>query len=260
MTSNENNKETIEFFERNNYFGYDKQRIKFFMQGEMPLIDKNGDFVLNKKGNIQLASDGNGSIYTAMKQNKILEDMESKNIEWIFIGSVDNVLLKMIEPLLLGLTIKDKNQIASKTIVKANPQEKVGVFCKKNGRPSVIEYTEIPEDMVEMIDENNELVFGESHIMCNLFSIEALNKIAQEQLPYHIALKKIEYYENGEIVIPEEPNIYKMEAFIFDSFPMFNKITLLRGKREEDFAPVKNKEGVDSPETAIKLYNDYFNK
>ena len=109
-----------------------------------------------------------------------------------------------------------------------------------------------------MTDENDNLVFGESHIMCNLFSIDAIEEIAKRNLPYHIALKKIKYYENSKIIEPIEPNAYKFEQFIFDSFPLFENITLLRGKREEDFAPVKNKEGVDSPKTAIELYNNYW--
>lgn len=258
MTSKENNEETISFFEKNNYFEYPKESVKFFIQGEMPLVGIDGEFLLNERGNIQFASDGNGSIYRSMKEKKILEDMKQKQVEWVYICSVDNVLLKMVEPLLLGLTIKQGNKIASKTIEKKSPEEKVGVFCKKNGKPYVIEYTELPQDMAEMTDENDNLVFGESHIMCNLFSIDAIEEIAKRNLPYHIALKKIKYYENSKIIEPIEPNAYKFEQFIFDSFPLFENITLLRGKREEDFAPVKNKEGVDSPKTAIELYNNYW--
>ncbi len=258
MVSKENRTQTIEFFEKNNYFEYPKQKIVFFEQGEMPLLGENKQFLFNKEGNIMLASDGNGSIYRSMKEKGILEDMKQKNIEWIFIGSVDNVLLKMVEPVLLGLTIKQNNQIASKTIVKASPEERVGAFCKKNGKPYVIEYTELPKELAELRDENGELVYGESHIMCNLFSISALEKIAEETLPYHIAVKKINYYKEGNLVEAKEPNCYKFEQFIFDSFPFFENITLLRGKREEDFAPVKNKEGKDSPETARKLYEEYW--
>lgn len=260
MTSRENNDETVEYFKENNYFSYPEENIKFFIQGEMPLIDTEGKLLLDSEEKIQFASDGNGSIYHSMAQKGILDDMKQKNIEWVYICSVDNILLKMVEPLLVGLTKESGNEIASKTIVKKNPQEKVGVFCLKNGKPYVIEYTELPEEMAELVDENNELVFGESHIMCNLFSLNAIEKISKVKLPYHIAFKKIKHYENGEIIEPSSPNAYKFEAFIFDSFSMFDNITLLRGKREEDFAPVKNKEGNDSPETAIKMYNEFWNK
>ena len=113
--------------------------------------------------------------------------------------------------------------------------------------------------MAEQVDENGELLYGEAHIMCNLFSLEALEKISKINLPYHVANKKTNYMnENGEFIEVTEPNAYKFEAFIFDAFNYFDEISILRGKREEDFAPVKNKEGNDSPETAAKLYNNYW--
>ena len=258
MTSKDNNEETIEFLEKNNYFGYPRESIKFFLQGELPLIGEDKEFLLDKEGKIQFASDGNGSIYHSLKKNGILEEMKQNKIEWIYICSVDNILLKMVEPILLGLTVEEKNEIASKTIVKKSPDERVGVFCKKDSKPSVIEYTELPSEMAEMIDENNELAFGESHIMCNLFSINALEKIADKVLQYHIAFKKNNHYIDGKLIEAKEPNSYKFEQFIFDSFPFFENITLLRGKREEDFAPIKNKEGNDSPKTATDLYNNYW--
>lgn len=258
MLSNDNKAETVQFFEQKQYFNYPKEKIKFFTQGEMPLIGEDGEFLLDENGKIQLASDGNGSIYRSIREKGILEDMKQEKIEWVYICSVDNVLLKMVEPIMLGLTIEQKNEIASKTILKANPQERVGVFCKKNGKPYVIEYTELPEDMANLVNENGELVFGESHIMCNLFSIKTIEKISEITLPYHIAFKKINHYIDGKLVEPNKSNAYKFEQFIFDSFPLFENITLLRGKRQEDFAPVKNKVGVDTPETAIELYNNYW--
>lgn len=259
MTSKENNKDTINFFEEHSYFNYPKDNIKFFIQGEMPLLNEDGQFLLDEKGKIQFASDGNGSIYSSMKKNKILEDMQKRNIKWVYICSVDNILLKMVEPILVGLTITQGNEIASKTIVKKNAKERVGVFCLRNNKPSVIEYSELPEDMAKQVDKNGELVFGESHIMCNLFSLNALQKLADIRLPYHIAHKKITHWLNGLKIEPTKPNSYKMESFIFDAFAYFNDITLLRGKREEDFAPIKNKEGNDSPQTAIELYSKRMN-
>lgn len=255
MTSKENNEETIKFLEENNYFGYSKEKVKTFIQGELPILNKEGKLLLNDKGLIKKASDGNGSIYYSIKKKGILEDMKQNEIEWVYISSIDNILLKLVEPTLLGLTITQGNKIASKTIAKLYPEERVGVFYKKNGRPSVIEYTELSEKMSNLRDENKELIYGEAHIMCNLFHINAIETIAEKKLPYHIALKKIPYYENDKEVIPEEPNAYKFESFIFDGFSKFENITLLRGNRQEDFAPVKNKEGQDSPQTAIELYN-----
>jgi UDP-N-acetylglucosamine pyrophosphorylase len=187
--------------------------------------------------------------------------MKKKGIKWIFIGSVDNALLNMVDPMLIGLTIEDGNEIGSKSVVKNNPHEKVGVFCKKNGAPAIIEYSELPESMAEETDEDGELLYGESNIMCHLYSLEALEKIATKELPYHSAHKKAPYMnEKGEMIKVTEPNAYKYETFIFDAFNLFDNMSLLRGRREEDFAPIKNAEGNDSPETAIKLYNDFWKK
>ncbi len=261
MTSTENNKETVEFFKNNNYFGYDESKVKFFTQGNLPLLFKDGQLVLDKDYSIKLAADGNGCIYKAMAETGIISEMREKGIKWIFIGSVDNVLLNMVDPILIGLTINQNNEIASKSIAKKDPSERVGVFCKANGVPSVIEYSELPKEMAELRDEDGELLYGEAHIMCNLFSIDALEKISKQNLPYHVANKKTNYMnENGEFIEVTEPNAYKFEAFIFDAFNYFDNISILRGKRECDFAPVKNKIGNDSPETARELYNNYWNK
>lgn len=259
MTSEENHNETEKFLEKNNYFGYNKNYIKLFKQGELPLVDKQGKLLMDKDFKIKQASDGNGGVFYSLRTTGMLADMKEKGIKWIFIGGVDNVLLKMVDTTLLGMAIDKNVQIASKSVVKANAHEKVGVFCKMNGHPKVIEYSELPEKMAEELNEEHELKYGESHIMCNLFTIEAIEKISKEPLIYHSAVKKNSYIdESGKEVIPTEPNSYKFEAFIFDSFEIFDDIAILRGNREEDFAPVKNKEGVDSPKTAKELYEKYW--
>ena len=187
--------------------------------------------------------------------------MKERGIKWIFIGGVDNVLIKMVDVTLLGMAKERNVQIAAKSVVKANPHEKVGVFCRMNGHPKVIEYTELPEKMAEEVDSNGELKFGESNIVCNLYTIDAVEKVSKEILMYHTAFKKNSYIdENGKEVVPTEPNSYKFESFIFDAFEFFDDIAILRGKREDDFAPVKNKEGVDSPKTAKELYEKYWNR
>ena len=261
MTSTENNDETVKYFEDNNYFGYNSENVKFFKQGNLPLLSEDGKLVINSEYRIKYAASGNGTIYQAMLNDGVIDDMKRKGIKWVFIGSVDNALLNMVDPMLLGLTKKRGTEIASKTIVKNSPYEKVGVFCKKNGKPGVIEYSEIPESLIEEVDEHGELMYGESHIMCNLYTLDAIEKIANVELPYHSAHKKVDFMqEDGNMFFAKEPNGYKYEAFIFDGFELFDDITLYRGKREEDFAPVKNAEGVDSPETAAKLYNDFWFK
>ncbi len=261
MTSKENNDETIEFMEKHNYFGYDKDSVRFFAQSELPIVDVNGKLLVDKDMKIKEASDGNGGTYSSLRASGALAEMKEKGIKWVFIGGVDNALLKMADTILLGVAINKNVQIASKSVVKANAHERVGVFGKMNGHPKVIEYSEMPDKMAEEVDENGELKYGEAHIMCNLYTIEAIEKISKETLIYHSAFKKNSYIdENGKEVIPTEPNSFKFESFIFDAFELFDDIAILRGKREDDFAPVKNKEGVDSPKTAKELYEKFWNR
>ena len=260
MTSRENNDDTINFFEANNYFGYPKDMVEFFKQEELPMLHEDGRMILESKSRIKLAADGHGGILGAMHKNNIIKDLENKGVKWVFIGGIDNVLLKMVDPLFMGITIYKGVKLAGKSIVKANPEEKVGVFCKRNGRPSVVEYTEITSEMAYESDSAGELLYGESHILCNIFSIEALKQIGDEKLPYHAAFKKSTYIDDaGKEIIPILPNSYKFETFIFDAFNKFEDMLIFRTLREEEFAPVKNKEGVDSPETARRLYMEYWN-
>ena len=256
MTSEENNDETVRFLEEHNFFGYKKEDVIFFKQGKAPLISTEGKLLINTDKLIKEASDGNGSIYKSLEKDNILVDMKAKNVKWIFVGGVDNVLLRIVDPVLLGLTVSENNKIASKSVIKANPHERAGVFCKIDGKPGIIEYSELPTQMAEEVNEHGDLVYGDVNILSHLFSIEALEELAKIDLPYHIAEKKSNYLdENGNLVEPEGKNVYKFESFIFDAFSYYNNMSILRVKREEEFAPIKNKEGVDSPETAIKLYN-----
>ncbi len=255
MTSVENNSQTIEFFENHNYFGIDKKDVKFFIQGELPMVSEEGKILVDEKGLVKQAADGHGGIFEAMYKEGILQDMENRKIEWIFVAGVDNILAGMVDPLLTGLAISQNCLAAGKSVVKRDPFENVGVFCKKNNRPSVIEYTEITEEMAKQRDQNGELLYGESHILCNLFNIKSLEEISKNKLPYHSAHKKAKYInEEGKLIEPEKPNAYKFEAFIFDAFERLNDMAIMRVKREEEFAPVKNAQGEDSPETAKELY------
>lgn len=259
MTSRENNKQTIDFFKEHEYFGLEPNNVKFFIQGELPMIDTRGKLIINEEGIIKEAADGHGGVFEALTKDGMVKDMKERGIEWMFIAGVDNILANMIDPILIGLAIEKNVLAAGKSVVKSNPKEKVGVFCRKDNRPSVIEYTEISDEMAEMIDENGELLYGESHILCNMFNIRAIEEISKNKLPYHAAFKKATYKnEQGEIIKPESPNAYKFEAFIFDAFERLDDMAIMRVKREEEFAPVKNAEGVDSPDTARKLYLDYI--
>lgn len=261
MTSEENNKPTVEFFKQHNFFGYPEKCVTFFKQGKLPMLSTDGKILIDENGKIKEAADGHGGIFQSMLRDGVIYDMKARGIEWVFIGGVDNVLVKPVDAVLIGLA-EDKNVLAAgKSLVKANPQEKVGVFCKRNGKPSVIEYSEITPEMAAETNENGELKYGESHILCNLFNIKAIEKISQMNLPYHIAFKKAKYIDNnGNLVVPDKPNAYKFESFLFDAFESLDDLAIMRVKREEEFAPVKNAEGVDSPETARKLYLDFMKK
>ena len=259
MTSTENNEDTVSFLEKHNYFGYPKNYIYIFEQENLPLLNEQGKLLIGKDGFIKEASNGNGGIFNSMLKKGVISDMEKRGIEWLFIGAVDNILLKYVDTLLLGLTVSKGSQIGTRTVLKRNPEEKVGVLCKQNNKVKVIEYSELPKDIASIKNENGELVFGESHIMCNLFNINAVKKLSNKELEYHIAFKKANYIdEKGALIEPEKKNAYKFEQFIFDSSKMFDDIAILRGKREKDFAPIKNMTGEDSPETAKKLYENYW--
>lgn len=261
MTSRENNNATEKFFEKNDFFGLPYEDVKFFKQGELPMLDTNGKMLLDETGIIKLAADGHGGVFESLVKNGYLEDMKTRGIEWIFISGVDNVLAGLVDPIAVGLATAEGTLATGKSIIKRSPTEKVGVFCKKNGRPSVIEYTEITDEMANARNSNGELLYGESHILTNLFNIKALEDIAQNKLPYHKAFKKAKYMnENGEIIKPEAPNAYKYESFIFDAFETLDSISVLRVKREDEFAPLKNADGEDSPNTATQLYIDFMER
>ena len=261
MTSKENNEATVEYFAKNKYFGHEKDKnIFFFIQGELPMVDTEGKILIGEDGMVQQAANGHGGIFEALVKNEMTKKMRELGIEWVFIGGVDNCLVKMVDPVLMGMAIQKNVTAAGKSIVKANPQEKVGVFCKKNGKPYVIEYSEISPEMAEQTDANGELMFGESHILCNLFNIASIERMGETPLPYHSAFKKATYIDkDGNKIVPTSPNAYKFEAFLFDAFGELDDMAILRVKREEEFAPVKNAEGVDSPETARELYKKFYN-
>ena len=260
MTSKQNNQDTIEFFKKNKYFGYEKN-IYFFIQGELPMVDTEGKILIGEDGLIKEAADGHGGVYESLLKSGMVQKMKELGTQWVFIGGIDNCLVKMVDPVLMGIAIDQKVTVACKSVVKANPHEKVGVFCKRNGKPNVIEYSEITDEMAEATDENGELLYGESHILCNLFSIDAVERMGANPLPYHVAYKKAKYIDkDGNLVVPDSPNAYKFEAFLFDAFGEVDEMAVLRVKREEEFAPVKNSDekGVDCPKTARELYKKFY--
>lgn len=261
MTSKANDKQTKDFFEANNYFEYPRDCVTFFEQGELPLMDFDGKIILKNEYSIYKAADGNGGVFEALYKNNILEDMKNKGIEYLSIGNVDNILIKQVDNLFMGMIKSGDYDLAAKSVVKRSPDEPVGVFCKINNKPSVIEYIDLDKTLAEEKTENGELVYGEAFFGNSLVSRKLLEKIGKEKLPFHVAKKKNSYLdEKGNLITSDVPNTYKFEAFIFDGFKVADDILIMRTKREEEFAPIKNKEGNDSPQTAKELYMNYMKK
>lgn len=259
MTSKENGEQTEEFFKEHKWFGFEKgKNLFFFQQGELPMLDMEGKILIGENHLVKEAADGHGGVYGALVGSCMTDKMREMGVKWVFIAGVDNCLAKMVDPVLMGIAIDKKLPAVGKSVVKAYAEEKVGVFCKRNGKPSIVEYTEISKDMAEAKDENGEFKFGESHILCNMFSLDSIEKMGKMKIPYHVAVKKATYInDKGEKVVPDTPNAYKFEAFLFDTFSELDDMVILRVKREEEFAPIKNAEGKDSPETAKKLYEEF---
>ena len=227
MTSNANDTETRDFFEKNNYFDYGKENVKFFIQGELPLLNEEGKIVLKEKGTLFMAPDGNGGIYEALRKNKILEEMQNEGIDYLGICNVDNILMNVLDEIFIGLMIDGNYELATKTTTKVSPEEKIGAVCLMDGKPGVVEYTEITEEMANATDENGDLLYGEGYFGCSIFSRKLLERITNK-LHYHAAFKKNDYImPNGEVLKAEKPNTYKFEAFIFEGFNEAKNMYLL---------------------------------
>ncbi len=260
MTSIYNDEATKKFFEDKNYFGYPKNMVFFFKQSELPLIDINGNLILEETYKIKEASNGNGDVFHSMKQSGILDNMKQKQIEWIFFSGVDNVLLQIVDPLLLGLTIRHHKLVASKTLLKKDPEDKDWIFARKNGKPAIINSCHLTNSMKEAKNKDGNYLYREINMLAHLFHISALDKIVDISLPYHRAFKKNTFVnEEGMKQVPESPNTFKFETFIFDAFSLFDDIELLRVEETDEFAPIKDFNGVHNPEVAKELYERKYN-
>lgn len=262
MTSEENDNQTKSFFSLNNYFDYPKEKITFLKQDKLPLVDLNGNLILQEPYIIKEASNGNGNVFNSMKKNNIIDILNSENIKWVSFGGIDNVLLKNCDPIFLGLIINNRLQIGSKSIFKKDPLEKTAVYCKKNGKPSILDYNDITLDLSESkIENTNTYLYREANILSHIMSIEAIEKMSTINLKYHRAFKKNAFVNfEGVKQVPEKPNTFKFENFIFDAFSYFDDMLLLRVDENEEFAPIKDFTGIYNPDTAIEKYENYFKK
>lgn len=262
MTSLENDKQTKAFFEINNFFEYPKEKITFFTQDKLPIIDITGKLLLQEPYLIKEASNGNGNVFKSMKSNGIIDKLETEGIKWISFGGIDNVLLKNADPLFIGMTAGKNLEIGSKSIFKKEPLEKTAVYCRKNGKPSILDYDEITLELSESKLSNTDIyLYREANILSHIMSINAVKESSKLNLKYHRTFKKNSFVNfEGVKEVPDKPNTFKFENFIFDAFSHFDDMLLLRVDENEEFAPIKDFTGIYNPDTAIEKYNNFRKK
>ena len=254
MTSTENNEETVSFFEQHNYFGYSPDNVFFFVQEQLPTVDTNGKLMLADKGVIKTAPNGNGGWYASMAKTGMLRIVQNAQIEWLNVFAVDNVLQRIADPCFIGAVIESGKVSGAKVVAKADPEERVGVLCLEDGSPSIVEYYEMTDEMIHRREADGTLSYNYGVILNYLFRVDKLNQTLSVKLPLHRAFKKIPYMAaNGEFVKPEEPNAYKFETLALDMVKLQDDCLAYEVDRSKEFAPVKNKTGVDSVDTAREL-------
>lgn len=254
MTSVQNDSDTRQFFEDNDYFGYNKDNVMFFVQEQLPTVDLNGKLMLSDKGCVSTAPNGNGGWYTSMVKSGVFKHLKNNKPEWLNVFAVDNVLQRIADPCFIGAVIETGKTSGSKVVEKSDPEERVGVMCLENGKPSIVEYYEMTEEMRTRREADGKLSYNYGVILNYLFRISDLDNALKVNLPLHKAFKKINYLgKNGELIIPDEPNAYKYETLVLDMVKLQDSCLAYEVDRSKEFAPVKNKTGVDSVDTAREL-------
>ncbi len=261
MTSPMNHSETIDFFKENKFFGLVPENVFIFPQNLLPSLDTAGKLIMESKSTLFMNPDGHGGSLSALKNSGVLEKIMAMGIETISYFQVDNPLVKITDPLFTGFHLLEKAEVSSKAIPKAYPEEKTGVFIKTaEGKSGIIEYSDMPEEKLHARDEEGNLIYGAGNPAIHLFSSEFIGRITSDNntgLPFHRATKKIKAFREGAL---EEIDGLKYEKFIFDALPMCKKDIIYETIREEEFAPVKNAEGKDSPKSAKELIVNLYKK
>lgn len=254
MTSDKNDAQTREFFAEHDYFGYDPEYIRFFVQEMVPAVDFDGNVLMESEDSLAMSPNGNGGWFKSLVKAGLDKDIKDKGIEWLNVFAVDNVLQQIADPVFIGATIASGCVSGAKVVRKTNPYERVGALCLEDGKPSIVEYYELTPEMAEAVNENGSLLYGFGVILNYLFRLDKLLEIESKQLPLHIVEKKVPYLdENGVLQKPETPNAYKFETLILDMIYMMDDCLSFEVVREKEFAPVKNATGVDSVESAREL-------
>lgn len=253
MTSEQNDAQTKAFFKENGYFGFPEKKVLFFKQKTSPACDFDGKILLEDKHKIALAPNGNGGWYSSLIHSECSKILKEEGIEWLNVYSVDNVLQRICDPVFIGATVLGGYSCSAKVVKKNCPEERVGLLVLQNGKPTVVEYYELDEKTANMRDSNGELTYRYGVILNYLFNVNILNKVVGNSLPYHYAEKVIPYYANGKKITPTKPNAYKPETLVVDMIKLMGDCLAVEVEREKEFAPVKNKTGADSVESARKL-------
>ena len=252
MVSRENESDTIEYFEKNNYFkdfGYNEDLITIFEQEEWPLLKVTNREKLRIDGEVKYGSSGHGGFYKAISKTGVREKIDELGIEYLYITNVDNILQRPVDLDFIGMAYKNKIDVTVKSVKKINSQEKVGLFVQKSGKLSVLEYTEISEELSNKRDSKGELYLCEANIMTQILSKEFIERAAKLDLPIHEQYKK----KWGEEFI-------KRETLLFDAFPLAETFEVVQVSRQDEFAPIKNLHGEDSLDTATLQYLRYLRK
>ena len=259
MTSDVNDAPTRAFFKQHSFFGYNPADVVFFQQGMMPAFSFAGEMLLAEKDSLALSADGHGGSLRALAKTGALADMKKRGVEHLSYFQVDNPLVYTMDPLFLGLHDLTGSEMSSKTIGKAHALEKVGNFVFADGAVQVIEYSDLPDELAKQTNADGSLKFNAGSIAIHALRvsfIERLNAGGQLKLPWHRAEKKVPYVDaSGTLVKPDKPNAVKLEQFVFDAIPLAKNAIVYETRREEEFSPVKNAEGSDSPATCKRDQN-----
>lgn len=249
MTSEANNEATVRCFEENDYFGLNPKDVFFFTQGMWPGMTKEGKIILDQKGHIFMSPDGHGGLLAALKKSGALVDMKKRGIKSVFFFQVDNPLVEIADPAFIGYHIAEKSEYSLKLCAKRNPYEKVGMPMQFGNTFRMVEYTEMSDEQCNRKAKNGKLYFLYGSPAIHVFDRAFLEREASKAMPLHLAFKKIPHVDNGKVVKPTEPNGYKFEKFIFDILPNAKRAAFLAFDQKNEFSPVKNAEGNDSPAT-----------
>lgn len=254
MTSEKNDEDTREFFAEMKYFGYNPEYIHFFVQDVAPAVDAQGKILLEEKGKIATSPNGNGGWFSSLVKAGLLSVLQREEIEWLNVFSVDNVLQKIADPCFIGATILSGCESGSKVVSKADPEERVGVLCLEDEKPSIVEYFEMTPEMITSREPDGRLSYNYGVILNYLFQTKKLTELLNNKLSIHIVNKKVPYInQDGEFIKPENLNAYKFETLVLDMIHMQNSCLSYEVERKHEFAPVKNAEGVDSVISAREL-------